>query len=126
MAQYAFIVRHRGWDSDRFMPGGEAFGSDPDEDGQQARFASIVRALGSRIDQAIVLQRSDHGGVVRGGGPDREGEAVFTDGASIELTEHVAGIYLIDAADDRAAAAIAASVPVAGGSVEWRRVFPLD
>src|SRR4029453_17866350 len=57
----------------------------------------------------------------------RHGKAVITDGPFTETKEMLAGFYLIDAADEDEAMAIAARIPPAReGSIEVRPVRQLE
>ena len=85
------------------------------------RLNDELRASGHLVE-AEALEPAATARTVR---PRRE-RTVVTDGPFTESKELVAGFYLIDAADDDEAIAIAARFPGAQhGAVEIRRVMPL-
>ena len=74
---------------------------------------------------AAALQQASYGGVVTPGDGDRTVEdAVFTDSPYADSSELITGFYRVDVDDEETARTIAAMVPT-GGTVEWRKVFPM-
>jgi hypothetical protein len=87
-------------------------------------FDETLRQTGALV-HADALEPSDRASVVR----LRNGSASWTDGPYVETKEHLAGLYLIEAADEDAARSTAAGIPSARfGAVELRpvRLLTLD
>ncbi|TCR93118.1 YciI family protein [Rhizobium sp. BK376] len=73
----------------------------------------------SALIYADALEMPDKASVLR----VRDGHVSLTDGPYVETKEHLAGFYVIEAADDAEAREIAASIPSARyGAVELRPV----
>lgn len=129
---YAYLIREGDWSSDEWLPGApsaEATAAAEALNGgfpEHAAFSAAVAELGARIVGGEALQDSKHGGVVKpGGGEDRLDGAVWTDGPFPDTSEIVSGFYLVEVADEATARRVAALVPTAG-TVEWRKVFPMQ
>lgn len=125
-----YLIREGDWSSDDYLPGATepAEHADDLETGlpAHAAFRKAVAAMGARIVGGEALQDSQHGGIVKPGGRDRKVEdAVYTDGPFTDTSEIVSGFYVVEADDDDTAKKLAALVP-SGGTVEWRKVFPIS
>ncbi|MDN5767792.1 MAG: YciI family protein [Humibacillus sp.] len=127
---YVYLIHEGDWNSDAYLPGAAepAEHADDLETGfpAHAAFREAVAAMGARIVGGEALHDSRHGGIVKPGQGDRKLEdAVYTDGPFTDTSEIVSGFYLVEAADDDTAKKLAALVP-SGGTVEWRKVFPMS
>ena len=124
---YVYLIREHDWDSDRFLPGGEPAGQQEmaDQFGAHKAFQAAVAELGARIVGGEALQSAKHGGVVTPGqGEARTDDAVYTDSPYADSSELITGFYAVEVDDEATARSIAALVPT-GGSIEWRKVFPV-
>jgi hypothetical protein len=123
---YIYLIREGDWDSDRFLPGAER----GDEDmtatfGEHQAFQAAVAELGARVVGGEALQSPKHGGVVTPGqGDAKVDEAVYTDSPYADSSELITGYYAVEVDDEATARKIAALVPT-GGTIEWRKVFPI-
>jgi hypothetical protein len=124
---YLYLIRENDWDSDRFLPGGEP--ASPEEMaatfGAHKAFQTAVAELGARLVGGEALQSAKHGGVVTPGkGAATVDEAVYTDSPYADSSELITGFYAVQVADEATARRIAAMVPT-GGTIEWRKIFPV-
>ena len=124
---YIYLIRESDWDSDRFLPGAEPV----DESelgmtfGAHQAFQAAIAGLGARIVAGDALQSSKHGGVVAPGkGEQKVEDAVYTDSPYADSSELITGFYAVEVEDEAMARRIAALVPT-GGTIEWRKVFPM-
>jgi hypothetical protein len=125
---YIFLIRENDWDSDRFLPGAEP--ADEAElgmtFGEHKAFQEAVAALGARIVGASALQSAKYGGIATPGEGDRKVEdAVYTDSPYADSSELITGYYALEVEDEAMARTVAAMVPT-GGTIEWRKVFPMQ
>jgi hypothetical protein len=124
---YIYLIRESDWDSDRFLPGGEPASQ---EDmtatfGEHKAFQAAVAELGARLVGGEALQSAKHGGVVTPGKSDAKvDDAVYTDSPYADSSELITGYYAVEVDDEATARKIAALVPT-GGTIEWRKVFPI-
>ena len=124
---YIYLIRESDWDSDRFLPGGEPAGQEEMAAtfGAHKAFQAAVAEMGARIVGGEALQSPKHGGVVTPGPDDAKvDEAVYTDSPYADSSELITGFYAVEVDDEATARAIAALVPT-GGTIEWRKVFPV-
>jgi hypothetical protein len=124
---YIYLIRESDWDSDRFLPGGEPASQQEMADtfGAHKAFQDAVAELGARIVGGEALQSAKHGGVVTPGQAEAKVEdAVYTDSPYADSSELVTGFYAVEVDDEATARKIAAMVPT-GGTIEWRKVFPV-
>ncbi len=124
---YIYLIRDNDWDSDRFLPGGEP--ATPEEMaaafGEHEAFQVAVTELGARLVGGSALQSPKHGGVVTPGtGDAKVDDAVYTDSPYADSSELITGFYAVEVDDEATARTIAAMVPT-GGTIEWRKVFPM-
>lgn len=127
---YLYLIHEGDWDSDAYLPGAAQLAEHPDDlttgFSAHAAFSEAVKAMSARIVGSEALQDSRHGGIVTPGGGDRKVEdAVYTDGPFTDTSEIVSGFYVVEVPDDDTAKKLAALVP-SGGTVEWRKVFPMS
>ena len=125
---YIFLIREHDWDSDKYLPGPErAEEADPDTAfGEFKVFEEAVAALGARIVGGNALQSAKYGGVATPGEGDRQVEdAVYTDSPYADSSELITGFYAVEVEDEATARKVAAMVPT-GGTIEWRKVFPMS
>jgi hypothetical protein len=123
---YIYLIREKDWDSDNYLPGSTPT-TDSHEDTfrEHAEFQAAVAALGARIVGANALQNASYGGIVTRGAGDRVVEdAVYTDSPYTDSSELITGYYAVEVDDESMARTVAALVP-SGGTVEWRKVFPI-
>ncbi len=122
---YLYLIREPDWDSDRFLPGGETAVELDHTFVEHEQFMKAVAELGARIVGAAPLQSAKHGGLVTPG-PEgaRVEEAVYTDSPYADSSELVTGYYAVEVEDETMARTVAALVPT-GGTIEWRKVFPI-
>jgi hypothetical protein len=124
---YIFLIRENDWDSDHFLPGGEPASEQEMSDafGAHQAFQAAVAELGARIVGGDALQSAKHGGVVTPGkGDAKVDDAVYTDSPYADSSELITGFYAVECNDEATARTIAAMVPT-GGTIEWRKVFPI-
>lgn len=120
---YVYLIREKDWGSDEYLSG-EA---DPTRGmfPQHKLFQNAVAELGGRIVGGMALQDAKHGGVVTPGAQGRQVEdAVYTDSPYADSSELITGFYAVEVDDEATARKIAAMVPT-GGTIEWRKVFPV-
>lgn len=127
---YVYLIHEGDWGSDAYLPGAPepAEHADDLDTGfpAHAAFREAVAAMGARIVSGEALQDSQRGGIVKPGRGERKvTDAVYTDGPFADTTEIVSGFYVVEAADDDTAKQLAVMVP-SGGTVEWRKVFPMS
>jgi hypothetical protein len=125
---YMFLIREDDWDSDKYLPGAEpADEADLGETfGEHRDFQEAVAALGARIVGASALQSAKYGGIATPGEGDRKVEdAVYTDSPYADSSELITGYYAVEVEDEAMARKVAALVPT-GGTIEWRKVFPME
>ena len=124
---YIYLIRESDWDSDRFLPGGEPASQQEMADtfGAHQAFQAAVAELGARMVGGEALQSAKHGGVVTPGqGDAKVDDAVYTDSPYADSSELITGFYAVEVDDEATARKIAALVPT-GGTIEWRKVFPI-
>jgi len=124
---YIYLIRESDWDSDHFLPGGEPASEEEMAAafGEHKAFQTAVAELGARIVGGEALQSAKHGGVVTPGkGAAKVDEAVYTDSPYADSSELITGFYAVEVDDEATARRIAAMVPT-GGTIEWRKVFPV-
>src|SRR4051812_34010243 len=124
---YIYLIRENDWDSDHFLPGGEPAGQEEITAafGAHKAFQAAVAELGARIVGGEALQSAKHGGVVAPRhGEAKVDEAVYTDSPYADSSELITGFYAVEVDDEATARRIAALVPT-GGTIEWRKVFPI-
>ena len=124
---YIYLIRESDWDSDRFLPGGEPASQQEMADtfGAHQAFQAAVAELGARMVGGEALQSAKHGGVVTPGKDDAKlDDAVYTDSPYADSSELITGFYAVEVDDEATARKIAALVPT-GGTIEWRKVFPI-
>ena len=124
---YIYLIREHDWDSDRFLPGGEPVAQDEKTAtfGEHKAFQAAVAELGARLVGGEALQSAKHGGVVTPGkGDAKVNDAVYTDSPYADSSELITGFYAVEVDDEATARKIAALVPT-GGTIEWRKVFPV-
>ena len=124
---YIYLIRESDWDSDRFLPGGEPASQEEMAAtfGEHQAFQAAVAELGARIVGGEALQSAKHGGVVTPGkGDAKVDDAVYTDSPYADSSELITGFYAVEVDDEATARKIAALVPT-GGTIEWRKVFPI-
>lgn len=124
---YMFLIREPDWNSDAYLPGAEPVaGADPEATfGAHKAFQAAVTELGARIVNGDALQSAKYGGVVTPGQGDRAVEdAVYTDSPYADSSELITGFYAVEVEDEAMARTVAALVPT-GGTIEWRKVFPI-
>lgn len=124
---YIYLIREADWDSDRFMPGGEPAGQEEMAAtfGEHKAFQAAVEELGARVVGGNALQSAKHGGVVTPGqGDAKVDDAVYTDSPYADSSELITGYYALEVEDEAMARKVAAMVPT-GGTIEWRKVFPM-
>ena len=124
---YIFLIRENDWDSDRYLPGAAPTDGAEQEAsfGEHQAFQKAVADLGARIVSGDALQSAKHGGVVAPGRDDRKvDDAVYTDSPYADSSELITGFYAVEVEDEATARTVAAMVPT-GGTVEWRKVFPM-
>ena len=93
--------------------------------GEHQAFQAAVAELGARIVGGEALQSAKHGGVVTPGEDDAKvDDAVYTDSPYADSSELITGFYAVEVDDEATARKIAALVPT-GGTIEWRKVFPI-
>ena len=81
--------------------------------------------LGARIVGGNALQSAKYGGVATPGEGDRKVEdAVYTDSPYADSSELITGFYAVEVEDEAMARKVAALVPT-GGTIEWRKIFPM-
>ena len=124
---YCYLIREKDWDSDSFdvtpdqMP--PEMQATMEEHGA---FAVAVEKLGARIVGGSALTNARYGGVVNPGSGDRAVEdAVYSDSPYADSSELITGFYLVEVDSEEQARTVAAMVPTAG-TIEWRKVFPMD
>jgi hypothetical protein len=124
---YLYLIRESDWGSDRFLPGVEPAGQEEMAAtfGEHQAFQAAVAELGARVVGGEALQSAKHGGVVTPGQGDAKVEdAVYTDSPYADSSELITGYYAVEVDDEATARKIAALVPT-GGTIEWRKVFPI-
>ena len=123
---YIYLIREKDWDSDNYLPGTTPSTDSHDQVFREhAEFQAAVAALGARIVGANALQNASYGGIVARGAGDRAVEdAVYTDSPYTDSSELITGYYAVEVDDEPMARTVAALVP-SGGTVEWRKVFPI-
>ncbi len=124
---YIYLIRESDWDSDRFLPGGEPASQEEMTAtfGEHKAFQDAVAELGARMVGGEALQSAKHGGVVTPGqGEAKVDDAVYTDSPYADSSELITGFYAVEVDDEATARKIAALVPT-GGTIEWRKVFPI-
>ena len=124
---YIFLIRESDWDSDRFLPGGEPASQQEmaDQFGAHKAFQEAVAELGARLVGGEALQSAKHGGVVTPGKDEAKvDDAVYTDSPYADSSELITGFYAVETDDVEIAKKLAALVPT-GGTIEWRKVFPI-
>jgi hypothetical protein len=123
---YCYLIREKDWDSDAMNP---QTGEMPPEMAatmaEHGAFAEAVEKLGARMVGGSALTNARYGGVVTpGAGERRVEDAVYSDSPYADSSELITGFYLIEVDSEEQARTVAAMVPT-GGTVEWRKVFPM-
>ena len=124
---YIYLIRESDWDSDHFLPGGEPASEEEMAAafGEHKAFQVAVEDLGARVVGGNALQSAKYGGIATPGEGDRKVEdAVYTDSPYADSSELITGFYAVEVADEAMARKVAAMVPT-GGTIEWRKVFPI-
>ncbi len=124
---YMYLIRENDWDSDKYLPGAErADASDAETTfGEYKTFQEAVTALGARIVGGDALQSAKYGGIATPGEGDREiDDVVYTDSPYADSSELITGFYAVEVEDEAMARTVAAMVPT-GGTIEWRKIFPM-
>ena len=124
---YIYLIRENDWESDKYLPGAE-----PAEDadfgmqfGHHKAFQDAVTELGARIVGGDALQSAKYGGVATPGKGERKvDDAIYTDSPYADSSELITGFYAVEVEDEAMARRVAALVPT-GGTIEWRKVFPI-
>ena len=94
--------------------------------GAHQAFQQAVEDLGARIVGGNALQEAKYGGVVTPGAEGRQVEdAVYTDSPYADSSELITGFYAVEVEDEDQAKKVAALVPT-GGTIEWRKIFPMQ
>jgi hypothetical protein len=124
---YCYLIREKDWDSDSFDVAPEDMPPEMQATMEEhGAFAVAVEKLGARIVGGSALTNARYGGVVSRGSGDRAVEdAVYSDSPYADSSELITGFYLVEVEDEEQARHIAALVPTAG-TIEWRKVFPMD
>ena len=122
---YVYLIREKDWGSDDYLPeqatGDQSAGMFP----EHTQFQAAVAELGARLVGGLALQSPHHGGVVQPGASGRQAEdAVYTDSPYADSSELITGFYAVETDDVEIAKKLAALVPT-GGTIEWRKVFPI-
>lgn len=124
---YIYLIRENDWDSDKYLQGSEPV----DEAdlamtfGEHRAFQAAVTELGARVVAGNALQSAKYGGIATPGEGDRKvDDAVYTDSPFADSSELITGFYAVEVADEATARKVAAMVPT-GGTIEWRKVFPM-
>jgi hypothetical protein len=124
---YIYLIRENDWQSDAHLPGAEPTGGADHAAtfGAHQSFQAAVAELGARIVNGDALQSAKYGGVVTPGEGDRKvDDAVYTDSPYADSSELITGFYAVEVEDEATARRVAALVPT-GGTIEWRKVFPM-
>ena len=89
-------------------------------------FQAAVAELGARLVGGMALQDATprRGREARRRGPSQVEDAVYTDSPYADSSELITGFYAVETDDEEVARKIAALVPT-GGTIEWRKVFPM-
>lgn len=122
---YVYLIREKDWGSDDYLTeqatSDESAGMFP----EHKQFQDAVVELGARLVAGMALQSPHHGGVVQPGASGRQAEdAVYTDSPYADSSELITGFYAVETDDVEIAKKLAALVPT-GGTIEWRKVFPI-
>ncbi len=123
---YCYLIREKDWDSDSFDVAPENMPAEMQATmAEHGAFAVAVEKLGARIVGGSALTNARYGGVVSPGSGDRAAEdAVYSDSPYADSSELITGFYLVEVDSEEQARTIAALVPT-GGTIEWRKVFPM-
>ena len=122
---YLYLIRENDWDSDRYLPGAQPADDGAETFGTHKAFQEAVAELGARIVGANALQSAKYGGVATPGEGDRKvDDAVYTDSPYADSSELITGYYAVEVEDEAMARKVAALVPT-GGTIEWRKIFPM-
>ena len=94
--------------------------------GEHKAFQDAVTELGARVVGGEALQSAKYGGVVTPGQGDAKiDDAVYTDSPYADSSELITGYYAVEVEDEATARKVAALVPT-GGTIEWRKIFPME
>ena len=125
---YMYLIREKDWESDAYLPGAEPT-ADTDHEAtfsEHKAFQVAVTELGGRVVGGNALQSAKYGGVVAPGEGDRKvDDAVYTDSPYADSSELITGFYAVEVEDEAMARRVAALVPT-GGTIEWRKIFPME
>ena len=124
---YIYLIRENDWDSDKYLPGAEPSDEAASDAtfGEHKAFQQAVAELGARIVGGDALQSAKYGGIATPGEGDRKVEdAVYTDSPYADSSELITGFYAVEVEDEATARKVAALVPT-GGTIEWRKIFPM-
>ena len=89
------------------------------DQGEMDEYVAFGKEHGTSIKGGNALQPTATAATVR----VRDGRVLTTDGPFAETKEQLGGYYLVEAADGKAAAAMAAKIPGARGCVEVRPIM---
>jgi len=123
---YLYLIRENDWESDAYLPGATAGSDHENSFSEHKAFQVAVTELGARIVGGQALQSAKYGGVVAPGEGDRNvDDAVYTDSPYADSSELITGFYAVEVEDEAMARKVAALVPT-GGTIEWRKIFPME
>lgn len=122
---YIYLIRENDWDSDKYLPGAEPADDAETAFSEHKDFQQAVAELGARIVGGNALQSAKYGGIATPGEGDHKVEdAVYTDSPYADSSELITGFYAVEVEDEATARKVAALVPT-GGTIEWRKIFPM-
>ena len=123
---YMYLIRENDWESDAYLPGAPAGADHEATFSEHKAFQVAVTELGARVVGGHALQSAKYGGVVAPGEGDRKvDDAVYTDSPYADSSELITGFYAVEVEDEAMARKVAAMVPT-GGTIEWRKIFPME
>ncbi len=123
---YMYLIREKDWESDAYLPGAAAGTEHEATFSEHKAFQVAVTELGARVVGGNALQSAKYGGVVTPGDGDRKvDDAVYTDSPYADSSELITGFYAVEVEDEAMARRVAALVPT-GGTIEWRKIFPME
>jgi hypothetical protein len=123
---YIYLIRENDWESDAYLPGATADPDHANNFSEHKAFQVAVTEMGARVVGGNALQSAKYGGVVTPGEGDRKVEdAVYTDSPYADSSELITGFYAVEVEDEAMARKVAALVPT-GGTIEWRKIFPME
>jgi hypothetical protein len=123
---YMYLIRENDWESDAYLPGATADPGHENNFSEHKAFQVAVTELGARVVGGNALQSAKYGGIATPGEGDRKVEdAVYTDSPYADSSELITGFYAVEVEDEAMARRVAALVPT-GGTIEWRKIFPME